>query len=549
MSSPAPHIRNGGPHQNGDVTGRASPGGSVRAAADDRLQKSRSRLLVIGALLLAVLVVGGSVGVLAITMGYVVPYTAAIVAVVASVAVVLVGLIGAVVALRKAYAPAPEEPRAEVEEGAGTPIAERQPTEQPPAEWFWSAPPNAQQGSQKAEPQAPEVFTRIASRLQAKVSRAFVDLDALERRIEDPELLATVFSLDHLVTRIRREVENLAVLGGDTPQARSSQPAEVNQVLRLAVASTEDYQRITTMPLRGIKIHGHVVAELINILAELLDNATSFTPPQAPKITVTATRVAAGLAIEVHDRGIGMPPDDVERVNRLLAGYTDVDLHQLLGEGRIGFAVVNRLAPRHNIRVQLRTNIFGGIDAAVVVPHNLLSEPEEAYGATHVHPPSTRPELATSRPPSFAMAAQHTHQSAPSTGEWPWPAATNPAEGSADVPANGRHSRPGVVAGPGPVAPSPFPRLRVQEPDDREEEFGTARASTGDPAAQTGPTPVAPQTERPPLPKRGSATYLRPELREPPRVARVSPGHDPDLLVDVIRGREHAELEDSDGGQ
>src|ERR1700754_123619 len=94
MSSPAPHIRHGGPQQNGEVTGRASPGGSVRAAADDRLQKSRSMLVVIGALLLVVLVVGGSAGVLSITMGYVVPYTAAIVAVVASVAIVLVGMIG-----------------------------------------------------------------------------------------------------------------------------------------------------------------------------------------------------------------------------------------------------------------------------------------------------------------------------------------------------------------------------------------------------------------------------------------------------------------------
>ncbi|OLT19349.1 hypothetical protein BJF78_36265 [Pseudonocardia sp. CNS-139] len=101
--------------------------------------------------------------------------------------------------------------------------------------------------------------------------------------------------------------------------------------------------------------------------------------------------MAAGLAVEVHDRGIGMPTDDIERVNRLLAGYTDVDLHQLLSEGRIGFAVVNKLAPRHNIRVQLRANIFGGIDAAVVIPHNLLIEPDERYGAA-AHAASRRLE-------------------------------------------------------------------------------------------------------------------------------------------------------------
>jgi signal transduction histidine kinase len=326
------------------------------------------------------------------------------------------------------------------------------------------------------EPQAPEVFSSIASRLQAKVSRAFVDLDALERRIEDPEVLATVFSLDHLITRIRREVENLSVLGGDTPPARSGQAAEVNQVLRLAVASTEDYQRIMTFPLRGVKIHGHLVAELINILAELLDNATTFTPPTAPKIALTASRVAAGLAIEIHDRGIGMPPDDIERVNRLLAGYTDVDLRELLGEGRIGFAVVNRLAPRHNLRVQLRTNIFGGIDAAVVVPHNLLIEPDEVYGVARPRTGSARPELGAGSSPSPALPRRKAQLASP-PDEWPWPPPANAGEGPADWPPNGRHSRPGLVTRTAGATPTPFPRSRIRRSEEIEDGLGSVEAS------------------------------------------------------------------------
>jgi signal transduction histidine kinase len=543
MSSPAPQVPNGDPRRNGNSNERASPGADAQTATDDTLRKSRSALFSIGAVLLVVLLVGGAGALLAITRGEVVPSTAALVVVISSVAVVLVALISASIVVRKAFVAAGDAMARAEADGRGGGRDPEPSAAQPSDEAAGSAAPDAQGGpQQRGAEQNPEVFSRIASRLQAKVSRAFVDLDALERRIEDPELLATVFRLDHLVTRIRREVENLSVLGGDAPPARSSEPAEVNQVLRLAVASTEDYQRIMTFPLRGVKIHGHVVAELINLLAELLDNATAFTPPQAPKIALTASRVASGLAIEVHDRGIGMPPEDIDRVNRLLAGYADVDLHQLLDEGRIGFAVVNKLAPRHSIRVQLRTNIFGGIDAAVVIPRNLLIEPEELYGVPHG--PAMRLETGRSRVPSPVPARPHI-QPMPQPTERPWPPPTDPADGSIERPLDRRHGRAaGITLAGNP--PSPFPRTSPRGSDDAQADVRPVRPV---PDNVQAPAVIGPPAERPPLPQRGSDTYLRPELRERPQTARVSPGHNPDLLVEVLRGREDAEHENSsDGG-
>ena len=528
MPSPAPPIPHGEPHQNGYFKGRASPERSAQVVAEAKVRRSRSGLLTIGWVLLAVLVVGAAAAMVAISTGTVISSAMALVVIASTVLVVVVALVCALVVVRKALAAEGDNsPQAGAETSDDN--HEQRPAAQSSDESGGPEPAVGQwESGQPGVEQNHEVFGRIASRLQAKVARAFVDLDTLERSIEDPELLATVFSLDHLITRIRREVENLSVLGGDTPRTRSSQPAEVNQVLRLAVASTEDYQRIMTFPLRGTKIHGHVVAELINLLAELLDNATTFTPPQAPKIALSASRVAAGLAIEVHDRGIGMPPEDIERVNRLLAGYADVDLHQLLGEGRIGFAVVNKLAPRHNIRVQLRANIFGGIDAAVVIPQNLISEPEELYGAAHARGTSMRlePGAGRTQPPLTA-------------GQQP-----QPRSRLAEWPPDGRRSDPATAAAAG-NQPSPFPRSWSREAEDVQDGPRPPRTAPGD-----GARPAAvPPAERPPLPQRGSATYLRPELREPPRIPRTSVGHNPDLLVDVMRGREDAEHENSDGGQ
>jgi hypothetical protein len=544
MSSPAPHTPNGSLRQSDNLNGRVAPEAGAQAATEDRFGRARSSLLTIGVVLTALLVVGGAAGITAIMNRDVVPSTMALIVVAMSVVVVIVAVISAVVAVRQAYgAAADAAERAEAERRRKVPAPAPQPAGPPANDFARPAPPGPHRGSpqnQQQQEQNPEVFSRIASRLQAKVSRAFVDLDGLERRIEDPEVLAIVFRLDHLVTRIRREVENLSVLGGDVPQPRSSQPAEVNQVLRLAVASTEDYKRIMTFPLRGVKIHGHVVAELINLLAELLDNATAFTPPQAPKIALTASRVAAGLAIEVHDRGIGMPPEDIDRINRLLAGYADVDLHQLLDEGRIGFAVVNKLAPRHNIRVQLRANIFGGIDAAVVIPHNLLSEPEELYGATQAQG-TMRLESGSGRGPAQVPAAQPT--------EWPWPPPADPAEGSTDLLPQVRPDMPGHVTTPAANAPSPFSRPLAAEPDDGGQDNLRPVPAAAEAVTQVAVVATAPLGDRPPLPQRGSETYLRPELRQPPQVARVSPGHNPDLLMEVMRGREDAETDNSDGGR
>jgi len=222
-----------------------------------------------------------------------------------------------------------------------------------------------------------EVFGKLAYRLQSLVNRLIHRIDHVEQEIEDPELLKSLYVIDHLATRIRRQIENLAVLGGEAPQRRSNVPVDVNAVMRAAVAEIEHYTQVSTVPIHDAKIHGHVVAEIIHLLAELLENATTFTADDAPKVMLRAHRVTAGLAIQVQDRGIGMAYEDIARLNRLLNGSTKVDVGQLLQDGRIGLAVVEILARRHNIGAELQPNIFGGTDASIVIPHALLSDREQ----------------------------------------------------------------------------------------------------------------------------------------------------------------------------
>jgi hypothetical protein len=236
-----------------------------------------------------------------------------------------------------------------------------------------------------------EVFGKLAYRLQSLVNRLIHRIDQVEQEIEDPELLRSLYAIDHLATRIRRQIENLAVLGGEAPQRRSDVPVEVNAVLRAAIAEIEHYKQVTAVPILQAKIHGHVVAEIIHLLAELLENATSFTTPEAPKVMLRAHRVTAGLAIQVQDRGMGMSSDDFMRLNRLLDGSTRVDVGQLLQDGRIGLAVVEILARRHNIGAELQPNIFGGTDASIVIPHELLSDRDlESPSPQDALPPTGR---------------------------------------------------------------------------------------------------------------------------------------------------------------
>lgn len=228
-----------------------------------------------------------------------------------------------------------------------------------------------------------EVFVNLARRMQSLVHREIGLLDELEAQVEDPDLLKGLFTVDHLATRMRRQSESLAVLGGASSRRQWSRPVSMYEVLRSAVAEVEHYSRVKVMPQIEGTLEGNAVADIIHLIAELVENATKFSPPQT-EVLLRATNVAAGLAIEVDDRGLGIPAHDQQRINDLLADPSRINIGELLQDGRIGLFVVATLARRHGVMVQLQANIYGGTRAIVVVPLGLVGRApgNDASGAS-----------------------------------------------------------------------------------------------------------------------------------------------------------------------
>ncbi|GAB2762580.1 sensor histidine kinase [Streptomyces bullii] len=229
----------------------------------------------------------------------------------------------------------------------------------------------SQLSSQTGSEQKLEVFVNLARRLQSLVHREISILDELENEMEDPDLLKGLFHVDHLATRIRRHAENLAVLGGAVSRRQWSNPVSMTEVLRSAIAEVEQYSRVKLVPPIDGTLRGHAVADVIHLLAELVENATVFSAPHT-QVLLRANHVTSGLAVEVEDRGLGMPVEEQERMNALLADPDQVNVARLLADGRIGLFVVSQLARRHGITVRLQTNIYGGVQAVLVVPQALL---------------------------------------------------------------------------------------------------------------------------------------------------------------------------------
>ncbi|WAU83805.1 ATP-binding protein [Streptomyces sp. Qhu-G9] len=234
----------------------------------------------------------------------------------------------------------------------------------------------SQLSSHAGSEQKVEVFVNLARRLQSLVHREISILDELENEIEDPDLLKGLFHVDHLATRIRRHAENLAVLGGAVSRRQWSNPVSMTEVLRSAIAEVEQYSRVKLVPPIDGTVRGHAVADVIHLLAELVENATVFSAPHT-QVLLRANVVTSGLAVEVEDRGLGMPLAEQHKMNALLADPDQVNVASLLQDGRIGLFVVSQLARRHGIAVRLQTNIYGGVQAVLVVPQALLGAPEE----------------------------------------------------------------------------------------------------------------------------------------------------------------------------
>jgi signal transduction histidine kinase len=253
-----------------------------------------------------------------------------------------------------------------------------------------------------------DVFRSLARRSQSLLHRQLTLLDQMERRATDPEALDDLFRLDHLTTRMRRHAEGLVILAGAPPGRGWSSPVRMVDVMRGAIAEVEDYARVSVATRSQAALAGPAVADVIHLLAELIENATTLSPPYT-SVRVSGDTVANGFAIEVEDRGLGMSPARLAELNERLANppeFNPSDSEQL------GLFVVSQLTKRHGIRVTLKASPYGGTAAIVLIPRHLVVT-EEAFRA------GLPGEAASAGPAQLTANGSHAAPSIPSAASFP----------------------------------------------------------------------------------------------------------------------------------
>ncbi|QHC28505.1 sensor histidine kinase [Streptomyces sp. HF10] len=226
------------------------------------------------------------------------------------------------------------------------------------------------------------VLLNIARRNQALVHRQLKLVDTLERRTEDPDILRELFRIDHLTTRMRRHAESLIILSGSAPGRRWRRPVPIARVVSSAVGEIEDYARVVVPPMPDTGIAADAVADVVHLCAELLENATVFSPPHT-QVTLRTGRVGGGFVLEIDDRGLGLDAEAHAHAERTL---TDPDAFDPTRHDRLGLYVVGRLAARHGIDVSLRDSPYGGTTAVVLLPESILAETGEPAAPTAPEP-------------------------------------------------------------------------------------------------------------------------------------------------------------------
>ncbi|MFG3367664.1 nitrate- and nitrite sensing domain-containing protein [Streptomyces sp. NPDC048156] len=217
------------------------------------------------------------------------------------------------------------------------------------------------------------VYVSLARRSQVLLHRQLALLDTMERRSQDPVELEDLFRLDHLTTRMRRHAESLIILSGAAPGRGWRNPVPLMDVVRAAVAEVEDFARIDVRDMPEVRIPGKAVADLTHLLAELAENAAVFSPPHTT-VEVRGEPVGTGVVIEIEDRGLGMGKQALSEANARIEDSGRVDL---LDTERLGLFVVNRLAHQLGARVALRTSVYGGVTAVILLPEALVTAPAQ----------------------------------------------------------------------------------------------------------------------------------------------------------------------------
>ncbi|MFF8288638.1 nitrate- and nitrite sensing domain-containing protein [Streptomyces sp. NPDC016309] len=351
----------------------------------------------------------------------------------------------------------------------------------------------------------------IASRTGNLVSRQLALTEELQDTFGgDEALLARLMRSDQLTVGMRRQIENLLILaGGEVPDPHT-EPMRVADLLREAAAEVEDFRRIDRQALDEISVEPRVISQVSHLLAELLDNATRFSPPRS-KVVIRAELVADGLSVEVEDRG---PRVTAARYAEMNGRLHSAPPYSVLAENahRLGLFVVGHLADRLGATVTLRRSVYGGTSAVVILPRDLLVPTDRAPAPERDHGRERDAERAPEREPLPAPAA---------------PVALAARRSGEDAP------------GPVPHAADPLPVRRV-----------TDRPSL--PPARRAPDRPAlgrPAAERPALPERVPQTHMAEQLREPratdpsPRPDGATPQEVADAWDDYERGTRTVENE------
>jgi signal transduction histidine kinase len=288
-----------------------------------------------------------------------------------------------------------------------------------------------------------EMFLNLARRSQVLTDRSLEQIEGLEQDETDPDALKLLFHLDHLVTRMRRNAENLIVLSGAESPNPWRHPVRLALVLQAAVAEVEEYQRVKLLVTDQIEVAGHSAVDLIHVLAELLENATSFSPPGTP-VQITGQWAASGYVLEIEDRGLGMGEEELREANSRLERAPGIDVAM---SRRLGLHVVSRLAARHGIKVQLRHSWYGGVTALVMLPGTIATL-MEAQGSGFSEAAGGRANVPAARTawlPAFEAVSVDWSGGAADRS----PAIAAPAAGDAAV----RAAHPGEQAGDVALAP------------------------------------------------------------------------------------------------
>lgn len=255
------------------------------------------------------------------------------------------------------------------------------------------------------------MFVNLSRRSQTLVERQLRLIDGLEQSEQDSDRLSDLFQLDHLATRMRRNNENLLVLSGQDNTRKWAQPVPLVDVLRGAVSEVEQYERVNVRAPSHISVLGRPVNDVIHLVAELVENATSFSPHDTEVLVSAKTLDNGSVQVDVTDSGIGMAPEDLAGINARLAAPPVIDVAV---SRRMGLFVVSRLAHRHGVKLRLEEAHGGGTTAHVIFPADLLITPVEGQHA--LGGADSRPELTSGAPDTFADA-QAAFASSPAASE------------------------------------------------------------------------------------------------------------------------------------